>query len=107
MFFSVITENLNWEILNKNLVTFKRWVGVKIKIFDYYRGSQKKLIFRGGNQYMVGNCLKKGGWLGQFKDLRRTYQKRVVVFLRGVDTPMHTINLQHVCLFSGHQALKV
>ena len=26
MFFSVITENLNWEILTKNLVTFKRWV---------------------------------------------------------------------------------
>ena len=25
MFFSVITENLNWEILTKNLVTFKGW----------------------------------------------------------------------------------
>ena len=23
--FSVITKNLNWEILTKNLVTFKRW----------------------------------------------------------------------------------
>ena len=29
MFFSAITENLNWENLNKNLVTFKRWDGVK------------------------------------------------------------------------------
>ena len=29
MFFSVITKNLNWEILTKNLVTFKRWDGVK------------------------------------------------------------------------------
>ena len=29
MFFSVITNNLNWEILTKNLVTFKRWYGVK------------------------------------------------------------------------------
>ena len=29
MFFSVITKNLNWEILTKNLVTFKRWYGVK------------------------------------------------------------------------------
>ena len=28
-FFSVITKNLNWEILTKNLVTFKRWDGVK------------------------------------------------------------------------------
>ena len=24
MFFSVITKNLNWEVLSKNLVTFKR-----------------------------------------------------------------------------------
>ena len=38
MFFSVITKNLNWEILSKNLVTFKRWEG----------GSLKNLIFRGG-----------------------------------------------------------
>ena len=29
MFFSVITENINWEILTKNLVTFKRWDWVK------------------------------------------------------------------------------
>ena len=25
MFFSVMTQNLNWEILTENLVTFKRW----------------------------------------------------------------------------------
>ena len=29
MFFSVITKNSNWEILTKNLVTFKRSDGVK------------------------------------------------------------------------------
>ena len=29
MFFSTITKDLNWEILTKNLVTFKRWDGVK------------------------------------------------------------------------------
>ena len=29
MFFSVITNNLNGEILTKDLVTFKRWDGVK------------------------------------------------------------------------------
>ena len=28
MFLSLITKNLNWEILTKNLVTFKRWDGV-------------------------------------------------------------------------------
>ena len=29
MFFSVITKNLNWKILTKNLFTFKRWDEVK------------------------------------------------------------------------------
>ena len=33
MFLSVITKNLNWEILVENLVTFKRWDGVKDKKF--------------------------------------------------------------------------
>ena len=27
--FSFITKNLNWGILNKNLVAFKTWEGVK------------------------------------------------------------------------------
>ena len=31
--FSVITKNLNREILTKNLVTFKRWDGVKDEKF--------------------------------------------------------------------------
>ena len=29
MFFSVITKTLNWEVLTKNLFTFKRRNGVK------------------------------------------------------------------------------
>ena len=33
MFLSVIAKTLNWEILPKNLVTFKRWDGVKEKKF--------------------------------------------------------------------------
>ena len=33
MFFSVITKNLNWEILTANLVTFKRWDVVKDEKF--------------------------------------------------------------------------
>ena len=28
MFLPVITKNLNWETLTKNLLTFKRWDGV-------------------------------------------------------------------------------
>ena len=44
------------------------------------------------NQYKGGSCLKKGGGLGQFADLRgRLGKKEGVVFLRGVDTPVHTI----------------
>ena len=38
MFFSVITKNLNWEILTKNLVSFKRWDGVNDEQFKYYGG---------------------------------------------------------------------
>ena len=30
-FLSVMSKSLNWEILTKNLVTFKRWDGVKDK----------------------------------------------------------------------------
>ena len=33
MFLSVITQNLNWEIFTKNLVTFKKWDDVKNEIF--------------------------------------------------------------------------
>ena len=34
MFFSVIIKkNLNWDILTKNLVTFKGWDGVKDEKF--------------------------------------------------------------------------
>ena len=46
IFFSVIAKNLNWETLTKNLVTFKRWDGVKDEKFYYYGGSLKNLIFR-------------------------------------------------------------
>ena len=34
MFFPVIPKNLNWEILTKNLVTFKRWDEVRMKNFN-------------------------------------------------------------------------
>ena len=32
-FFSVITKNLNWEVLTKNSVTFKRSDGIKNEKF--------------------------------------------------------------------------
>ena len=45
MFFSVITMNLNWEILTKNLVTFKRWDGVKDENFVILWGFTEKFNF--------------------------------------------------------------
>ena len=33
MFLPLITKNLKWKILNKNLITFKRWDGVKDEKF--------------------------------------------------------------------------
>ena len=72
MFSSVITKNLNWEILTKNLVTFKRWDGVKDEKFDYYRGSLKNQIFRGGfvNEKLIyREELPKKGGIGQSSDL--------------------------------------
>ena len=48
MFFPVIPKNLNWEILTKNLVTFKRWDGVKDEKSKYYGGSLKNPSFRRG-----------------------------------------------------------
>ena len=46
MFLSFATNNLNWEILTKNLVTFKRWDGVKDEKLSYYAGSLK-IQFKG------------------------------------------------------------
>ena len=79
MFFSAITQNLNWKILTENLVTFKRWDGVKNKKFEI---TEKSVFFGGGGvvtktQYMGGgNCLKRGEGLGQFPDLGGAWQKR-------------------------------
>ena len=46
MLFSVIAKNLDWEILTKNLVTFKRWDGVKDEKFQYHGGSLKNQLLR-------------------------------------------------------------
>ena len=62
MFFSVIAKKLNWEVLTKNLVAFRRWDGVKDKrfYFNIYGGSLKNPIFR---EYPIcrGELLNKGG----------------------------------------------
>ena len=78
IFLHVITKNLNWEILAKSLVTFKRWDGVKMKNFiiwvyrkiKFLRGEggfHEKPIYRGG---LPEGCGVFEGW---------------------VDAPMHTM----------------
>ena len=57
--FIAITKNLNFQVLTKNLVTFKRYDGVKDEKFWYY-GSLP--IFRGGggsNKQYIGEIPKK------------------------------------------------
>ena len=49
MFFSITTKNSNWEILTKDVVTFKRWDGVNDEKL-YFWGSLKNPIFRGVNK---------------------------------------------------------
>ena len=46
MFFFVITKTLNYKISTKNLVTLKRWDGVKDEKFYYYGGLLENSIYR-------------------------------------------------------------
>ena len=103
MFLSVTTNNLNWEILTKNLVTFKRWDGVKDEKLSYYAGSLK-IQFKGweGSRKTntQGNYLKREQeGLGEFENLRLggAWQKRGGGAFEGgggiIDSPMHNMNL--------------
>ena len=61
-------------------------LGVHWKIRLLIGGVHKNLVQRGG-------LPKKGAVIGQFADLRWAWQKRGGgVLLRGVYTPMHTMN---------------
>ena len=83
MFFSVVTKNLNWNILT--MKTFKK-LKVLWKIW---------LIMMGGftkKQYIRENCQQRGRGLivCRFKGEGGGggLEKEQVVFLRGIDTPM-------------------
>ena len=96
--FSVITKNWNWEILVNNLVTFKRYGGVKDEKRYYSQGSLKNQIFRGaGNftkdQYRGGrDCLKREVWtVFRFKGRGAWQEREGWCFGEVVNTPMHTI----------------
>ena len=91
--FSVITKNLNSEILTKNLVTFKRWDGVKDKKLWYYGCSLKNPSLMWGftkNQYIRGICLKSGPWT-VFRFKRGLAKKRGGGALEGGLIPQCTL----------------
>ena len=44
MFLTFTTKNLNWEILTKNLVTFKRWHMAEYEFFIFLGGHEKQYI---------------------------------------------------------------
>ena len=72
MFFSVIPKNLNWEILTKNVVTFKRWDGAKDEKFKYYWVPWKIWFLRG----VTKTKMPKKKVRGQFSDLRKRLGKK-------------------------------
>ena len=85
IFFSVITKNLDYKNLTKNLVTFKKWDGVKdhnfiLWEFDFY-GMHEKPIHLGELPKKVARTVCR------FK--KRLGKKEGVIFLRGVETQMH------------------
>ena len=66
MFLSVLTKNLNWESLTKNLVTFNFIMGVHWKIWIFQGGVHKLKVVGGGWGWTVvrmkweGGMVKKG-----------------------------------------------
>ena len=89
MYLSIIAKNLNWEMLTKNLVTFKRQDGVKDEKFQYYGNSLKNLIFRGGGgghkkPIYKGRLPEKGVWtVCKFKGEGYCEKEGVVVLSGG------------------------
>ena len=98
--FSIITKNSDWVILTKNLVTFKRWgkMGLRMKNFNIMGvhwkiqfsrvGFHKKPIYR-------GDCMKRGAWtVFRFKEiLGKKKGGQVGGGGRGGDTPMYTMKI--------------
>ena len=58
MFFSVMTNILNWKDSIKSLVTFKRWDGVNNKKCQYYGSSLKnpEFFWEDGVGWLVCGC---------------------------------------------------
>ena len=104
MFFSVITTNLNWEILTKNLVNFKRWDGVKDEKFEYYGGLLKNPIFRRGGRGVIkkqniGVWLPKVGLAEKRRGVFKGGWQPNVHYVVVVTPPPLICILKHLLLF--------
>ena len=67
MFFSILTKNLNWE----NLVTFKRWDGIRENLVTFKRwdGIRENLVtFKRWDGIRIFQIVVKGG--GKFPSVR-------------------------------------
>ena len=67
MFLSVITKNLNWEILTRIELHLKGGMGLKMEDFNIMWVPWKILFLEDGrgsqiNKYIGGNCLKRWSW---------------------------------------------
>ena len=92
MFFAVSTKNLNWKILTKNLGTLKDGMRLRIKYFSIMSFTEN-VNFSGGGGFPKKQYI---GWtVCRFKG--RLGRKGGVVFLRGVDTLMHTSSCSNIC----------
>ena len=79
MLFSVLTKNLKWKILTKNLVTFKRWD--RGKDFSIMGVPWKSRFLEGEGRFTnIEDFLNGRGRAGR---LGFHEQKRVVVFMKG------------------------
>ena len=92
MFFSLKSNNLNWEIQTNNLASFKRSDGVHKKKFYIMVVHWKIQILRKFSRKSIicrEELPEKG--LKKCADLRAAWQKKELVSLRGIDIPMHAI----------------
>ena len=83
-----MTKNLNWQILTKNLITFKTLDGLKMKNVDIMGFTNLKGKGVTKKQLYMGNCLKRGTW-AIFRGLGKKREEGF--FEAGLITSMHTM----------------
>ena len=72
VFFSVITDSLNWKIFTNNLAILKDRMGLRMKNFNIIEVPRKIQTLSGASRRTIvymGELPKKGGGLGQCANL--------------------------------------